>query len=208
MLNPVWFRLVRVRISRCKTLGTWPAAERSSFMRLFGFGKRKNPQELSAAASSGDVETVKRCVKAGLDPSVTSGTLQWTPLHEAASNGHEEVIEVLLAAGAHVNACTSMGTTALHMAAKKGHATIARMLIQKGANTEISTADAGTPLMSAAVEGKAEVVAVLLAAGADASVTDSVKNLTPLQWAVRFRKGGQRGDYEGVVKAFATHGER
>ena len=35
---------------------------------------------------------------------------QETPLHRAADNGHEEVVEVLLAKGASVNAVDKVGT--------------------------------------------------------------------------------------------------
>ena len=44
-----------------------------------------------------------------------------TPLHNAASNGHVSVIQVLIQAGAAVNARAGSHATALFIAAQNGH---------------------------------------------------------------------------------------
>ena len=44
-----------------------------------------------------------------------------TPLHNAASNSHVAVIEVLIKAGASVNARAGSNATALFIAAQNGH---------------------------------------------------------------------------------------
>ena len=44
-----------------------------------------------------------------------------TPLHNAASNSHVTVIEVLIKAGASVNARAGSNATALFIAAQNGH---------------------------------------------------------------------------------------
>jgi ankyrin repeat protein len=50
----------------------------------------------------------------------TNYALGATALHKAAENGHAEVVEVLLDAGADVKAEDKWGRTALHEAAEKG----------------------------------------------------------------------------------------
>ncbi len=47
-----------------------------------------------------------------------------TPLHNAASNSHVAVIEVLIRAGASVNARAGSNATALFIAAQNGHAEV------------------------------------------------------------------------------------
>ena len=48
--------------------------------------------------------------------------------------GHKEVVELLIAKGADVNAKNDGGYTPLHQAAINGHKEIAELLIEKGAN--------------------------------------------------------------------------
>ena len=47
-----------------------------------------------------------------------------TPLHNAASNSHVAIIEVLIRAGASVNARAGSNATALFIAAQNGHAEV------------------------------------------------------------------------------------
>jgi Ankyrin repeats (many copies) len=50
----------------------------------------------------------------------------------AASAGHEGAVQLLLEAGADVNARTKGGRSALHYAASKGHIRVAKILIEAG----------------------------------------------------------------------------
>jgi ankyrin repeat protein len=66
---------------------------------------------------------------------------RWTPLHLAARNGHKEVVELLIAAGAEVNAKTGAdvnaktGTTPLQLAALNGHNETVVLLRKHGGKT-------------------------------------------------------------------------
>ena len=65
---------------------------------------------------------------------VNARTLQgYTALSVAASNGHEDVVRLLIDNGAIVNAANINGCTALYWARTKGHERIADLLRQHGA---------------------------------------------------------------------------
>ena len=60
------------------------------------------------AAKAGDIETVKQHLAAGTEMDV-KGKDGWTSLHWAASNDHKEIVELLIATGAKVNAEDTAG---------------------------------------------------------------------------------------------------
>ena len=55
------------------------------------------------------------------------------PLHDASENGHLNVVKILLANDANVNASTIDGETALQVAEFQGHTDIVQMLKDVGA---------------------------------------------------------------------------
>ncbi len=71
--------------------------------------------------------------------------MQNTPLHAAAAGRHLEVIAILLAHGANVNARQQGGWTALHAAAQNGDVEIAKLLIAHGADAEARADNNQTP---------------------------------------------------------------
>ena len=58
----------------------------------------------------------------------------WTPLHYAASGGHNHIVSKLLAAGANIDALSPNGTTALMLAARRGSLTPYQTLLKAGAD--------------------------------------------------------------------------
>ena len=54
-------------------------------------------------------------------------------LHFAAANGHTEIVKLLIAANAEVNAVNNLQKTPLHLAARSGHTEIVKLLIENGA---------------------------------------------------------------------------
>jgi cytohesin len=108
-------------------------------------------------------------------------------LRAAAAEGHAEITEVLLQAGADPERAGDDGTTPLHHAAFGGHTEVVQILLEEWADPDRATEDGYTddgytPLHRAAFEGHAEVAQMLLDAGADPNrPTDNGR--TPLHGA-------------------------
>lgn len=83
-----------------------------------------------------------------------------TPLMEAASAGHVDIIKLLLQHKADVNAQSSTGNTPLMYACAGGHVEAVKELLEKKANVEDHNENGHTPLMEAASAGHVEVAKV------------------------------------------------
>jgi len=105
-----------------------------------------------------------------------------TPLHWAAWIGHKEIVELLITAGADVNA--KGDGTPLHHAALRGKKEIVELLIANGADVNTKGGwMVGTPLHYVVVGGHIELVELLIAEGTDVNVKDGSGG-TPLDWAI------------------------
>ena len=89
-----------------------------------------------------------------------------TPLMEAASAGHNEIVKLLLSHNAEVNAQSSSGNTPLMYACAGGHEDVVQMLLEAHANVEDHNENGHTPLMEAASAGHVGVAKILLKNGA------------------------------------------
>ncbi|RPB07296.1 ankyrin [Morchella conica CCBAS932] len=120
-------------------------------------------------------------IKASLDGTcVDRYTL--TTLHRAAAAGHEDIVRLLIAAGADVGARTSRGDTALHVAAEHGHVGVVGVLLERGAAVDAPGWRGCSALHYAAMMGKSDVASALVAAGAGVGARD-VKGAAPLHLA-------------------------
>ena len=136
---------------------------------------------ITAAANAGDVAALKDFLAAGVD------AIGIGPLSAAASGGHKEFVELLIANGADVAAKNEYGSTPLHNAATKE---IAQLLITNGADINAKINDGSSPLLAAAMKGHKEVAELLIAKGADVNArSESVlgEDKTALDWAVENR---------------------
>ena len=94
-----------------------------------------------------------------------------TALHEAAANGNEEVVGLLLGAGANIGAREQVRRfTPLLVAAYKGESGVVRLLLDRGADINAKDKDGATALHLAAIEDNRDTVRVLLEHGAKADV--------------------------------------
>jgi cytohesin len=110
---------------------------------------------------------VEKLLKAGANPNAAllSGE---TALMTAVHTGNVEVVKLLLAHKADVNAKEpARGQTALLWAVAEKRPEIARVLVEHGANVQARSKSGFTPLLYAADRGDGDSAQILVAAGAD-----------------------------------------
>eukprot|EP00929_Paragymnodinium_shiwhaense_P118833 TRINITY_DN9072_c0_g1_i2.p1 TRINITY_DN9072_c0_g1~~TRINITY_DN9072_c0_g1_i2.p1 ORF type:complete len:445 (-),score=103.14 TRINITY_DN9072_c0_g1_i2:162-1496(-) len=138
--------------------------------------------DMGIASRRGSVAEVQRLIADGatLDSRVDAGG--HTALHEAALEGHAPVADVLLTAGASVDAVDIHRQTALHWAALGGHAEVTQTLLSHRASADAVDSEGRAALHSAASQGHADIIQALLDAGGDPTITD-VHGHDPHWWA-------------------------
>jgi cytohesin len=148
--------------------------------------------QLRSAVKAGSIGDVKKAIANGANVNATGfrsyGSLVKPPLHEAASRGHKEIVQLLIAKGANVKAKTDDGNTPLHSAVAKEHENIAELLIAKGADVNAKDNKGNTPLHLATGtgwQGGYEIAKLLISKGADVDAKDYKHNWTPLHNAAR-----------------------
>lgn len=150
---------------------------------------------LEAAAHHGQAQSVASLLEAGADtrgteavayaarhglPLVTLLLDAGAPAGASLVHAPDEVLDVLLGAGAGVDAVNHEGFTALGVAASRGDLARGKQLLARGASAAARDGHGRTPLMSAAGHrgmfgtsgGQVPLVDLLLAAGADVGATD------------------------------------
>ena len=79
----------------------------------------------------------------------------------AVKKKFNKIAEMLIKAGANVNAKSQMGWTALHNAAENGSVKMIKMLIKAGAYIEVKNKEGLTPQQIAKINGRDKAVEVL-----------------------------------------------
>ena len=149
----------------------------------------KEERQLLNASRDGRTDEVRRLLSTGM-LEVDCTPLQVntygevfsfsTPLLEAATHGHHEVVQLLIERGADANKPYRHGP--MIWAAQKGHENVARVFLDGGMDPDESDRQGNTPLHFAASEGHINVAKVLLDAGAHPDKTNRYGD-TPLHWA-------------------------
>lgn len=121
------------------------------------------------AATAADEELANWLVTLGFPPDGVNATVEngMTPLMKACCEGLAEMVDRLIAAGAHLDARNADGNTALWLACVGDHLDILDRLADAGIDIDSRNDNGATALMYAASAGKAPVVEKLLARGAD-----------------------------------------
>ena len=94
---------------------------------------RAGENALMMASLNGDLELVKLLISKDAEVNKKG----WTPLHYAASNGHDDVVQLLLDNSAYVDAGSPNGTTPLMMAARGNHVSTVKILLDNGADLTV-----------------------------------------------------------------------
>jgi len=114
-----------------------------------------NQHTLHTAASMGDVPMVKELLKAATESELAEAA------NVAITEGHQDCVELILAAGLPVDARVPhhpYAPTLLHQAGSFGQRKITELLISRGANAKLrDTQYDGTPADWAHVGGHAEL---------------------------------------------------
>jgi ankyrin repeat protein len=139
-------------------------------------------QELFLAVGHRDAAGVQALIKKGADVNARNG-LDFTPLDIAAASHQPDVMEILLQAGAKLDAASPYGT-ALTFAAQSGNIPGMQLLLARGANINPRRTDGITVLMMASRAGAAEIVGELVRRKADVNEVDN-DGATPLIYAAR-----------------------
>lgn len=104
-----------------------------------------------------------------------------TLLHVAASNGHQNVVSLLIEQGVPVDALNQENRSALFYAANENRIAVVKLLLN--AEASVNQDSSQHPISTAAWYGNSEIVSLLLNANASTESTDSDGN-TPLHKAV------------------------
>jgi uncharacterized protein len=133
------------------------------------------------AVKNGDTATLRSLFQKKVDVNAPDGDGS-TALHWASYRDNLDAADVLLKAGAKVNAANDLGVTPLWPACENGSSAMVRKLLAAGANPNTALLAGETPLMVAARSGYPDVVQQLLAKDANVNAHGS-RGQTALMWA-------------------------
>lgn len=121
---------------------------------------------ITIAAVQDDVRMVRLALELGGDPKLVTSPYQGTALIAAAHLGHDEVVKVLIDAGAPLDHVNNLGWTALIEAVILGdggprHLKTVKYLVEAGANRAIADRGGVTPLRHAEQRTYRDMAALL-----------------------------------------------
>lgn len=133
--------------------------------------ERDRYDAVTIAAVADDVATLRVLLELGASAKLVTSRHDGTALIAAAHLGHDEVVKLLIRAGAPLNHVNNLGWTALieSIVLGKGgprHTETLRALVRAGANVNLADRDGMTPRALAWARGYWQMVSVLDNAGA------------------------------------------
>jgi ankyrin repeat protein len=134
--------------------------------RAVGTVRDMRAQPVEEAVRKGDCAAIQQLL--GREPSLARvrDSAGYTPLHWASIDGRKDVVALLLANGAEIDAGTPQGATPLHFAAGSGRRDAVELLIKNGADLHRRDGNGRTPLARAQAAGHSDVVGLLRSFGA------------------------------------------
>jgi Ankyrin repeats (3 copies) len=120
------------------------------------------PTPLRSAYDGGRVEVMRLLLGRRADVDTHHGNAMGTLLHDASSDGQEEIVQSLLQHCADVNARGEMNRTPLHFATVRGHTKVVRLLLEHSANVNAKDEFFDTPLDDARRKQRHDIEQLLL----------------------------------------------
>ncbi|KAJ6103653.1 hypothetical protein N7486_003875 [Penicillium sp. IBT 16267x] len=119
-------------------------------------------------------------------------------LNLASFNGHEQEVELLLAAQKHdINTADDTGTNPLIWASQNGHDKTVQMLLKYGADVNAQDGEGGNALYAASYRGHDKIVQMLLEHGADVAQGGRYGNAL---------QAASLGGHDKIVQMLLEHG--
>ena len=192
VVEKIFFYLDYDSFKKCMDVNTsWRELLRSEAYQMRAksiFKKKINHDELKlyAALKTGKINWATELLSSGLLDADLQGAcrgLDLTPLYKAASEGHCEIVQLLIRYGADINGHN--GFLPMHAAAEEGHADVVRIILDFGMHPNKEDRRGLTALQRAAAKGHTNVARLLLDAGAEVDKTDKLGE-TALHHAAHF----------------------
>jgi ankyrin repeat protein len=185
----------------------WPASDVRLFVSVLSLSlaaaavasvSAAGDQRLLEAAKARDLDSIRTLLKQRVDVNATQGD-RATALHWAAHFDDQTLADVLIGAGARVDAADDTGATPLYVACLNHSAPMVERLLKAGANPNASLLNGETALMTCSRTGDAKAVVALLSRGASPNVKELAHHQTALMWAASQR-------HPEAVAALLSHG--
>jgi ankyrin repeat protein len=128
---------------------------------------------LHYAALEGQASCVEALLACHANASGATDRHGYTPVHAAVIGGHADIVRLLVAAGADVDARSLGGTRPIHLAAVAGDLTVVKALVAAAANLNAVNDRGLTPLHYAAMHDHSQVAICLAEEGGDLTVPDA-----------------------------------
>ncbi len=121
---------------------------------------------ITIAAVANDPETMRMAIALGADPRAITSPYDGTALIAAAHLGHDEIVKILIEAGAPLDHVNNLAWTALIEAVVLGdggarHQRTVRHLVAAGARRDLGDRNGVTPVELARQRGYADIVRIL-----------------------------------------------
>lgn len=140
---------------------------------------QEEAEALLRSVKDSDSATARRLLSNSVSPNVRDAS-NITPLMIAAVRGDNEMAEILLNAGADINAISDTGDTALVKAINFEETEVVKLLLKNGADPELRNPYSGESVLhSTARTANVEVMRILLSKNINVNVKDN-SGTTPL----------------------------
>ncbi|XP_069127645.1 transient receptor potential cation channel subfamily A member 1-like isoform X2 [Argopecten irradians] len=140
------------------------------------------PCHIFKFAAKGNLSEVQRLYKIDKSRIYIQDSRGFSALHHAAANGHRDVVEFIVTAGADINLQNKNGDTSLHVAVDGDHTDVLNCLLKHSADTTIINEVFMAPIHLAVDGAKIKALETLLKFSAADIILPGESGFTPLHY--------------------------